>query len=76
MGGLCTAALLSHAGYRTLVAERLPRIGGRCSMIEYKGFKYAAGAIGPEMGGLLEETFRQVGAEFDVRPAGRGRNCS
>ena len=70
MGGLCAAALLSHAGYRTLVAERLPRIGGRCSTIEYKGFKCAAGAIGPEMGGLLEETFRQVGAEFDVRPAG------
>lgn len=70
MGGLCAAALLSHAGYQTLVAERLPRIGGRCSTIEYKGFKCAAGAIGPEMGGLLEETFRQVGAEFDVRPAG------
>lgn len=70
MGGLCAAALLSQAGYHTLVAERLPRIGGRCSTIEYKGFKCAAGAIGPEMGGLLEETFRQVGAEFDVRPAG------
>ena len=70
MGGLCAAALLSHAGYQTLVVERLPRIGGRCSTIEYKGFKCAAGAIGPEMGGLLEETFRQVGAGFDVRPAG------
>lgn len=70
MGGLSAAALLSHAGYRTLVAERLPRIGGRCSTIEYKGFKCAAGAIGPEMGGLLEETFHQVGAEFDVRAAG------
>ena len=70
MGGLCAAALLSHAGYQTLVAERLPRIGGRCATIEYKGFKCATGAIGPEMGGLLEETFRQVGAEFDVRPAG------
>jgi phytoene dehydrogenase-like protein len=70
MGGLCAAALLSHAGYRTLVAERLPRIGGRCSTIEYKGFKCAAGAIGPEMGGLLEEIFNKVGAEYDVRPAG------
>ena len=58
MGGFCAAALLSHAGYRTLVAERLPRIGGRSSTIEYKGFKCAAGAIGPEMGDLLEETFR------------------
>ena len=39
MGGMCAAALLSRKGYRTLVVESLPRVGGRCSTIEYKGFK-------------------------------------
>jgi phytoene dehydrogenase-like protein len=52
------------------VVERLPYIGGRCSTIEYKGFKCTTGVIGPEMGGILEQTFHEVGAEFDVRPAG------
>jgi phytoene dehydrogenase-like protein len=70
MGGLCAAALLANEGFNTIVTERLPRIGGRCSTVEYKGFKCAAGAIGPEMGGLLEKIFQKVGAEFDVRPAG------
>jgi phytoene dehydrogenase-like protein len=70
MGGMSSAALLSHAGYRILVVEKLPRIGGRCSTIEYKGVKCTTGVIGPEMGGVVEELFREVGAEFDVRPAG------
>ena len=70
MGGMSAAALLSHEGYRTLVAERLPYIGGRCSTIEYKGFRCTTGVIGPEMGGILEEIFHKVGAEFDVHPAG------
>ena len=70
MGGLCAAALLANEGLNTIVVEKLPRIGGRCSTIAYKGFKCAAGAIGPEMGGLLEGIFHKVGAEFDVRPAG------
>jgi phytoene dehydrogenase-like protein len=70
MGGMSSAALLSQAGYRTLVVEKLPRIGGRCSTIEYKGVKCTTGVIGPEMGGVLEKLFQDVGAEFDVRPAG------
>ena len=70
MGGMSSAALLSHSGYRTLVVEKLPRIGGRCSTIEYKGVKCTTGVIGPERGGVLEKLFQDVGAEFDVRPAG------
>jgi phytoene desaturase len=70
MGGMSSAALLSHAGYRTLVVEKLPRIGGRCSTIEYKGAKCTTGVIGPEMGGVLEKLFQDVGAAFDVRPVG------
>jgi len=32
--------------------------------------KCTTGVIGPEMGGVLEKLFQDVGAEFDVRPAG------
>jgi len=70
MGGMSSAALLTHAGYRTLVVEKLPRIGGRCSTVEYKGVKCTTGVIGPEMGGVIEKLFQHVGAEFEVRPAG------
>lgn len=31
IGGICCAALLSHAGYKTLVLERLDTLGGRAS---------------------------------------------
>ena len=70
MGGMCAAALLSRAGYRTLVVEALPRIGGRCSTIDYKGFKLITGVIGVELGGGVESFFENIGATFDVRSAG------
>jgi phytoene dehydrogenase-like protein len=67
---MCAAAYLAHRGYKVLVTEALPRIGGHCSTIEYKGIKVANGVIGPGLGGPLEALFREVGAEFNVRPAG------
>lgn len=66
-GGLFTAARLAHAGYRTLVVERLDKVGGRASTTEIDGFKVNDGAIVIEVGGLTEATFAEVGAEFDVR---------
>ncbi len=68
MGGMCGAALLAHAGYRVLIVEKLPRIGGRCSTIKYKGVKCTTGVIAPEVGGVVEELFRKVGADYPVRP--------
>ncbi len=70
LGGLTTAALLAKDGYRVIVAEKMPRIGGRCSTIEYKGFKSITGVVGIEMNGVVETLFKRLGAEFDVRPAG------
>ena len=70
IGGMCAAAYLAHKGYKVLVTEALPRIGGHCSTIEYKGIKVANGVIGPGLGGPLEALFREVGAEYNVRPAG------
>jgi phytoene desaturase len=66
-GGLFAAARLAHAGYRTLVVERLDKVGGRASTTEVDGFLVNDGAIVIELGGITEETFAQVGARFDVR---------
>ncbi|WP_329410342.1 NAD(P)-binding protein [Nocardia vinacea] len=66
-GGLCAAARLSHLGYKTLVVERLDKVGGRASTDEIDGFKVNNGAIVIELGGITEETFDEVGAKFDIR---------
>jgi phytoene desaturase len=66
-GGLCAAARLSHLGYRTLVVEPRDRVGGRASTVEEEGFLVNTGAVAIEYGGVLEETFRTVGAPFDIR---------
>jgi phytoene desaturase len=66
-GGLFSAARLTHLGYRTLVVERLDKLGGRASTDEIDGFKVNNGAIVIETGGITEETFAEVGAEFEVR---------
>ncbi len=66
-GGLFAAARLAHAGYRTLVVERLDKVGGRASTTDIDGFRVNDGAIVIELGGITEETFAEVGAEFDVR---------
>lgn len=66
-GGLAAAALLSHEGRRTLLVETRDRVGGRASSVEEDGFVVNTGAVAIEYGGVLEETFRTVGAPFDIR---------
>jgi phytoene desaturase len=66
-GGLCAAARLADLGYRTLVVESRDRVGGRASTVEEEGFLVNTGAVAIEYGGVLEETFRTVGAPFDIR---------
>jgi len=66
-GGLFTAARLAHLGYRTLVVERLDKVGGRASTDDLDGFKVNTGAIVIETGGITEQTCREVGAAFDIR---------
>ena len=46
---------------------RLDRVGGRASTEDIDGFKVNNGAIVIETGGITEETFAEVGAEFDIR---------
>jgi phytoene dehydrogenase-like protein len=66
IGGMCAAALLTHQGYRVLVAEKLPQLGGRCSTIEYKGFKIPYVAQEQPFNGITASIFREVGAEFEL----------
>ena len=55
-GGLFTAARLAHLGFRTLVVERLDKVGGRASTDDIDGFKVNNGAIVIEVGGLTQQT--------------------
>jgi phytoene desaturase len=66
-GGLCAAARLSHRGLRVLVVESRDRVGGRASSEQIDAFTINTGAVAIEYGGVLEETFREVGAPFEVR---------
>ena len=43
IGGLCAAAKLSYAGYKTMVLERMPIIGGRYTYVDYKGYHVKRG---------------------------------
>ncbi|MGV9711035.1 phytoene desaturase family protein [Gordonia sp. NPDC003424] len=66
-GGLFTAARLAKSGYRTLVVERLDKVGGRASTTEIDGFKVNDGAIVIEVGGITQQTCEEVGAKFEIR---------
>jgi phytoene desaturase len=67
VGGLSAAALLAHAGRRTLVVERLDRVGGRASSEQVEGFTINVGAVGLELGGPMQAVFDTVGARYEVR---------
>jgi len=43
IGGLCAAAKLSYAGYKTIVLERMPILGGRYTYVDYKGYHVKRG---------------------------------
>ncbi len=70
MGGLCSGALLAHAGYQVLVLERLAVLGGRFSTRPYRGFKLSTGGQFVEMDGPVQKVFEEVGAELNVRVRG------
>lgn len=66
-GGLFTAARLQHQGYRTLVVERLDKVGGRASTTDVEGFKVNDGAIVIECGTFTERTFRELDIPWEIR---------
>ena len=65
-GGLTAAGLLSKAGYNVIVAEKLPFLGGRCSTVEYKGYKFSTGAVWV-MEGVIKDIWEEAGAPWELR---------
>lgn len=66
-GGLFSAALLAHRGYRTLLVEKSDIVGGRASTRYVDGFAINTGALGIEIGNEFEQVFNEVGAELRLR---------
>lgn len=62
-GGLCTAALLGKKGYKVLVLEKNPVMGGRAMTFEEKGFKFD---MGPSWY-LMPEVFEKFFQLFDKK---------
>jgi phytoene dehydrogenase-like protein len=64
IGGLSAGALLSHWGYRVLVAEKQDHIGGRWATFDEDGFKLPAGALAIHYFGTdLQAVYNEVGKE-------------
>ena len=63
-GGLCTGALLAHAGKKVLVLEKDPVIGGRAKSILYSGQVLDDGAHIPSRAGHLESIFEDLGLPY------------
>jgi phytoene dehydrogenase-like protein len=66
IGGLAAGALLSNAGYRVVVVEKLPFFGGRCATLDFQGYKIDTGVslVVDEVHGAL---CREVGVDFEFR---------
>ena len=56
IGGLCAGARLANAGYKTIVLERMPILGGRYTNVDYKGFLITTGA-GMVWGGVKDPVY-------------------
>jgi len=67
MGGVCAAARLAATGHKPLLIERESRVGGRASSFVKDGYTINTGAVAIEYAGAMEDTFKEVGAEFTLR---------
>ena len=68
LGGLCSGALLAKQGYKTLVLERNPSLGGRFSSLKHQKLMLPTGGSLVGMGGPFEQVCDEVGVPFDVAP--------
>lgn len=66
-GGMAAAAYLVKRGYRTLVVEREPQVGGRASTVDIDGFAVNTGAQIFELAGANKALFDEVGVPIRAR---------
>ena len=65
LGGLATALRLSLMGWKVTLVEARSRVGGRCDLIEGKGFRMDAGPTLLVMRDVLESLFADAGERLD-----------
>jgi len=72
-GGLLSGAYLSTHGYKVLVIEKLPFIGGRFANIPYKGFQLSTGAVHmiPHRRGLVVNAVKELNLDVKIKSAGK-----
>jgi phytoene desaturase len=63
-GGLAAALLLAKAGLDVHVVERLPHVGGRCSALEARGFRFDLGPTFFLYPRVLERIFELIGRDL------------
>ena len=66
LGGLSAGARLAKSGYKTLLVEKLDRVGGRFSTVEHEGFKLPTGAIVLHKGGEVEQFLKELGIKVEL----------
>lgn len=73
LGGLLCGAYISDCGYKILIIERLPFIGGRFANIAYKGFQLSTGAVHmiPHRRGLISRALQELNLNVEIRDAGK-----
>jgi phytoene desaturase len=71
-GGLASAMLLAHRGFRVQVFEKAPRIGGRTAEVALGPYRFDLGPTFLMMRYLLDDLFRDAGRStsdyLDLRP--------
>ncbi len=65
VAGLCTAALLAHAGYRVTLLEKQDRPGGRAAQQTWDGFTFDLGPTLLFMCDVYRAVFATIGEDFD-----------
>ncbi len=65
IGGLASAARLAYRGHKVEVFEKLDGCGGRCNIIEDKGFKFDTGPSFVLMPDFFEELFSYCGCDIN-----------
>ena len=64
-GGLTTAMLLAHRGFKVTVCEKAPHVGGRNAPIHLNGYTFDTGPTFLMMKFILDEVFEESGRRID-----------